>query len=146
MGSGRQLLYRRNRALIDLVDAIGDESALRVGGEGFRSESGEGMILEKNVFVERVLPGSVIRRLSEEEMAAYRRPFANPGEDRRPTLTWPRTIPIEGKPADVMKVLKTMRLGLPTPTSRSSLSTQIQARSWSAGSGNFAVPGRTRPK
>src|SRR5262249_24357202 len=83
MGSGRQLLYRRNRAspLIDLVDAIGNESALRVGGEGFRSESGEGMILEKNVFVERVLPGSVIRRLSEEEMAAYRRPFANPGEE-----------------------------------------------------------------
>src|SRR5262245_40974509 len=64
------------------------------------------MILEKNVFVERVLPGSVIRRLSEEEMAAYRRPFANPGEDRRPTLTWPRMIPIEGKPADVMKVVK----------------------------------------
>lgn len=108
MGSGRQLLYRRNRAspLIDLVDAIGNESALRVGGEGFRSESGEGMILEKNVFVERVLPGSVIRRLSEEEMAAYRRPFANPGEDRRPTLTWPRMIPIEGKPADVMKVVE----------------------------------------
>src|SRR5262245_7465172 len=66
----------------------------------------EGMILEKNVFVERVLPGSVIRRLSEEEMAAYRRPFANPGEDRRPTLTWPRMIPIEGKPADVMKVVE----------------------------------------
>ena len=64
------------------------------------------MILEKNVFVERVLPGSVIRRLSEEEMAAYRRPFANPGEDRRPTLTWPRMIPIEGKPADVMKVVE----------------------------------------
>jgi haloalkane dehalogenase len=108
MGSGRQLLYRRNRAspLIDLIDAIGNESALRVGGEGFRSESGEGMILEKNVFVERVLPGSVIRRLSEEEMAAYRRPFANPGEDRRPTLTWPRMFPIEGKPADVMKVVE----------------------------------------
>jgi hypothetical protein len=95
MGSGRQLLYRRNRAspLIDLIDAIGNESALCVGGEGFRSEGSEGMILEKNVFVERVLPGSVIRRLSEEEMAAYRRPFANPGEDRRPTLTWPRMIP-----------------------------------------------------
>ena len=106
MGSGRQLLYRRNRAspLIDLIDAIGNESALRVGGEGFRSESGEGMILEKNVFVERVLPGSVIRRLSEEEMAAYRRPFANPGG--RPTLTWPRMIPIEGKHADVMKVVE----------------------------------------
>jgi len=74
--------------------------------QGFRSEDGEEMVLEKNIFVERVLPGSVIRRLSEEEMAAYRRPFANPGEDRRPTLTWPRMIPIEGKPADVVKVVE----------------------------------------
>jgi hypothetical protein len=70
--------------------------------QGFRSESGEEMILEKNMFVERVLPASIIRRLSEEEMAAYRKPFASPGEDRRPTLTWPRMIPIEGKPADIM--------------------------------------------
>src|SRR5262249_21607531 len=108
MGSGRQLLYRRNRAspLIDLVDAIGNESALRVGGEGFRSEGGEGMMLEKIVLVEGWRPASVIRRLREEEMAASRRPFANPGEDRRPTLTWPGMFPIEGKPADVMKVVE----------------------------------------
>jgi haloalkane dehalogenase len=64
------------------------------------------MILEQNMFVERVLPASVMRRLSEEEMAAYRKPFASPGEDRRPTLTWPRMIPIEGKPADVVKVVE----------------------------------------
>jgi hypothetical protein len=74
--------------------------------QGFRSESGEEMILEKNMFVERVLPASIIRRLSEEEMAAYRKPFASPGEDRRPTLTWPRMIPIEGKPADMVKVVE----------------------------------------
>ena len=64
------------------------------------------MILEKNMFIERVLPNSIIRRLSEEEMAAYRKPFARPGEDRRPTLTWPRMIPIEGEPADMVKVVE----------------------------------------
>jgi len=63
-------------------------------------------VLVKNTFVERVLPGSVIRRMSDEEMAEYRRPFANPGEDRRPTLTWPRQIPIEGQPADVVAVVE----------------------------------------
>ena len=81
------------------------ENARRVF-QGFRSESGEEMILEKNMFVERVLPNSIIRRLSEQEMAAYRKPFARAGEDRRPTLTWPRMIPIEGKPADVVKVVE----------------------------------------
>lgn len=54
------------------------------------------MILEKNVFVERILPSSVLRKLSKEEMNMYRKPFTNPGEDRRPTLTWPRQIPIKG--------------------------------------------------
>lgn len=74
--------------------------------QGFRSDGGEDMVLAKNVFVERVLPGSVLRKMSEEEMAEYRRPFANPGEDRRPTLTWPRQIPIEGQPADVAAVVE----------------------------------------
>jgi len=73
--------------------------------QGFRSPGGEDMVLQKNIFVERVLPGSVLRPLSEEEMAEYRRPFANPGEDRRPTLTLPRQIPIEGEPADVVQVV-----------------------------------------
>ncbi len=74
--------------------------------QGFRSEGGEDMILQKNVFVERVLPGSVIRKITEAEMAEYRRPFIHPGEDRRPTLTWPRQIPVEGHPADVVKVVE----------------------------------------
>ena len=73
--------------------------------QGFRSESGESMILEKNVFVERVLPGSIRRELSEQEMAEYRRPFSEPGEGRRPTLTWPREIPVEGEPADVTGIV-----------------------------------------
>ncbi|MBP6816778.1 MAG: haloalkane dehalogenase [Burkholderiaceae bacterium] len=70
--------------------------------QNFRSEGGEAMVLEKNVFVERVLPGSIMRPLTPAEMDEYRRPFVNPGEDRRPTLTWPREIPIEGEPADVV--------------------------------------------
>jgi haloalkane dehalogenase len=74
--------------------------------QGFRSDKGEEMILTNNMFVERVLPGSILRKLSDEEMAAYRKPFADPGEDRRPTLTWPRMIPIEGEPADVVKVVE----------------------------------------
>ncbi len=74
--------------------------------QGFRSEAGEEMVLEKNVFVERVLPGSVLRELTEAEMEVYRRPFAIPGEDRRPTLTWPRQIPIEGEPAEVVELVQ----------------------------------------
>ena len=74
--------------------------------QGFRSEAGEDMVLEKNIFVERVLPGSVLRGLTDEEMAVYRRPFANAGEDRRPTLTWPRQIPLDGEPADVVAVAR----------------------------------------
>ncbi|MAH87079.1 MAG: haloalkane dehalogenase [Kiloniella sp.] len=70
--------------------------------QGFRSENGEAMVLDKNIFVERVLPGSILRSLSDAEMDAYRTPFANPGEDRRPTLSWPRQIPIAGEPADVV--------------------------------------------
>ena len=73
--------------------------------QGLRSPAGEEMILEKNVFVERVLPGSVLRSLNEEEMTVYRRPFAERGEGRRPTLTWPRQIPIEGEPAAVHSIV-----------------------------------------
>ncbi|HIF86291.1 MAG TPA: haloalkane dehalogenase [Gammaproteobacteria bacterium] len=74
--------------------------------QGLRSPAGEEMILEKNVFVESVLPGSILRELSSEEMEVYRRPFKNPGEDRRPTLTWPRQIPIEGEPQEVVDVVR----------------------------------------
>jgi haloalkane dehalogenase len=74
--------------------------------QGFRSEAGEEMILTKNLFVEGVLPSAVLRDLTEEEMAVYRKPFAEAGEDRRPTLSWPRQIPIEGRPADVVKVVE----------------------------------------
>ena len=73
--------------------------------EGLRSAAGEEMVLEKNLFVEAVLPASVIRTLTAEEMAEYRRPFAEPGEARRPTLTWPRQIPIDGEPVEVREIV-----------------------------------------
>ena len=73
--------------------------------QGFRSGSGESMILENNLFVERVLPGSIIRDLTEQEMDVYRRPFLETGESRRPTLTWPREIPLDGQPADVVRIV-----------------------------------------
>jgi len=69
--------------------------------QAMRSPAGEEMVLVKNVFVERILPASVLRGLTPDEMARYREPFAEAGESRRPTLQWPREIPIDGEPADV---------------------------------------------
>lgn len=74
--------------------------------QAFRSPAGEKLVLEQNAFVEQVLPGAVLRDLTDEEMAEYRRPFARPGEDRRPTLTWPCEIPIAGEPEDVVKIVE----------------------------------------
>ncbi len=74
--------------------------------QALRSEAGESLILEKNIFIERILPASIIRDLTDEEMTEYRRPFLEAGEARRPTLTWPRQIPIEGEPADVAEVAR----------------------------------------
>ena len=73
--------------------------------QGFRSEAGETMVLERNIFVERVLPGSTINGISDEAMEVYRRRYAEPGESRRPTLSWPREIPIEGEPPDVVALV-----------------------------------------
>ena len=73
--------------------------------QALRSPAGEEMILTKNVFVERILPASVLRGLAPEEMDKYREPFRQPGESRRPMLTWPREIPIEGEPADVTEIV-----------------------------------------
>lgn len=70
-----------------------------------RSQAGEEIVLTKNVFVERILPASIIRELSEEEMAVYRKPYLDSGESRRPTLTWPREVPFDGEPADVAAVV-----------------------------------------
>jgi haloalkane dehalogenase len=70
-----------------------------------RSPAGEELILQKNVFVERILPAATLRKLGDEEMEAYRRPWREPGEGRRPMLTWPREIPVGGEPADVVALV-----------------------------------------
>jgi len=72
---------------------------------GFRSPRGERMVLEHNIFIEDVLPAQIQRALSDEEMDHYRAPFVNPGESRRPMLSWPRNLPIDGEPADVVAVV-----------------------------------------
>lgn len=73
--------------------------------EAIRSPMGERMVLQENLFIEARLPGAVLRTLTAEEMDHYRRPFANRGEDRRPTLSWPRSLPLDGEPADVANVV-----------------------------------------
>ena len=73
--------------------------------QAMRSDSGEEIILKKNAFVDRILPGSVLRELSQQEMDIYRKPYLEEGESRRPTLTWPREIPIEGNPQDVFELV-----------------------------------------
>ncbi|MEV0074295.1 haloalkane dehalogenase [Amycolatopsis sp. NPDC050768] len=80
--------------------------SFRATFQGFLSPQGEAMILDGNAFVEQVLPGAVLRDLSDEEMAVYRAPYRTPGESRRPTLSWPRQLPIEGEPADVVAIVE----------------------------------------
>jgi len=72
--------------------------------QGFRSPAGEEMIIEKNLFIEAVLPGSILRKLSDEEMNEYRRPFKDK-KTRQPTLDWPRQIPLENEPPEICKIV-----------------------------------------
>jgi len=72
--------------------------------QGFRSPAGEEMIFEKNLFIEAVLPGSILRKLSDAEMNEYRRPF-NDKKSRRPTLDWPRQIPLENNPPEICRIV-----------------------------------------
>ena len=74
----------------------------------FRSDAGEELVLDKNFFVERVFAGDVgmHRALEKQELDTYIKPFKEEGESRRPTLTWPRQIPIEGKPKEVVEIVK----------------------------------------
>lgn len=74
--------------------------------QALRSEAGEELILKKNVFVEKILPASIKRSLTDVEMNTYRAPFSTPGEDRRAMLSWPRSIPIDGSPADVVTIVE----------------------------------------
>ena len=99
----RALIYME--ALVCPVSWADWPEAARQIFQALRSPAGEVIILEKNVFVERILPASIQRQLSEGEMAVYLAPYREPGESRRPTLTWPREIPIEGDPADVHAIV-----------------------------------------
>lgn len=74
--------------------------------QAMRSPKGEDLILTRNVFVERILPGSILRQLEESELQEYRRPFSEAGEGRRPMLSWPRQLPIDGEPADIVEVVQ----------------------------------------
>src|SRR5262249_47470951 len=87
----------------DHWDSIGPN--MRSVLQALRSEAGDTMVLRDNFFVEQILPKAVMRKLTAEEMAEYRRPFAEPGEGRRPMLTWVRQIPIDGEPADVAEIV-----------------------------------------
>ena len=77
-----------------------------------RSPAGEKLVLEKNIFVEEILPRSILRNLTEREMEQYRLPYTEPGESRRPTLSWPRQIPVAGEPAEVVSLIRDYGLWL----------------------------------
>ena len=83
------------------MDPIVSEAMKRI-----RSSEGESLILEGNIFVEEMLPSRMLRKLTQEEMAEYRRPFLHPGEDRRPTLTWPRELAVGGEPEHMVEIIQ----------------------------------------
>ena len=111
LGFHRATRYPKQIQAIAYMEAIAmpmrweDFGAVEVIFRDLRSEKGEQMILDENFFVEKILPLSIIRKLSEQEMSAYRAPFLA-REDRLPTLLWPRQIPIEGEPADVSAIVE----------------------------------------
>ena len=74
--------------------------------QGLRGDGGEEMILKKNIFVEKILPASILKRVTKEDMDEYRRPFIDEGTARLPTLVWPRQLPIDNEPRDVCKVVE----------------------------------------
>ena len=113
--------------------------------QGFRSAKGEDLVLQRNMFVEAVLPSSILRDLTEEEMIAYRAPFDTP-EHRQPTLNWPRQIPIEGSRRIWSRWSRPMAHLWPPAQYPNCLSMPIRGRFWSVSSGSFAAAGPTRPR
>ena len=91
-------------ALVSPVEWSEWPEAARGIFQGFRSEKGEDLVLSRNLFVEAVLPNSIIRKLTDEEMDHYRAPFSTP-DDRQPTLNWPRQIPIDGEPVEMVQLV-----------------------------------------
>lgn len=78
----------------------------RLRFQAVRSAAGEELVLQQNIFIEQSLVKGTLRQLRDEELAEYRRPFLEAGEGRRPMLTWPRQIPIDGEPANVVKIFE----------------------------------------
>jgi haloalkane dehalogenase len=111
LGFHRATRYPKQIQAIAYMEAIAMPMRWEDFGEveavfrGLRSEKGEQMILDENFFVEKILPLSIIRKLSQQEMATYRAPFLA-REARLPTLVWPRQIPIEDEPADVTAIVE----------------------------------------
>ena len=115
LGFNRAARYPEQIKAIAYMEAIlmplrWEDFSLVGGGifQALRSEKGERIVLDENFFVETILPRSIIRKLSVQEMSAYRAPFLA-RETRLPTLTWPRQIPIEGEPADVTAIVDSYR-------------------------------------
>ncbi len=97
--------------------------------QGFRSAAGEEMILDSNMFVERVLPASILRKLDPAEMDGIPPAIRRPREDRWPTLAWPREIPIDGEPAEIVALAPPMPNGWQRTMCRNCSSTPSPARS-----------------
>ena len=100
-------------AFVKSLRMADQEEKVRQMFQALRSPAGDQMVLEENMFVERVLPSMIMRELTDKEMAVYRAPFLQPGESRRPTLTWPRQVPFDGEPADVHKIVEQYSNWLP---------------------------------
>ncbi|MCU1259389.1 MAG: haloalkane dehalogenase [Bryobacterales bacterium] len=81
---------------------------------GVRSEEGEELVVQQNIFIEQSIVRGTMRPYTDAEMAEYRRPFLQPGEGRRPMLTWPRQLPIGGEPSDVVAIVDAYAVWLST--------------------------------
>jgi haloalkane dehalogenase len=92
-------------AVLETVSWSESSEVARERFQAMRSPQGEQMVLQQNSFIEFNLPKTVLRTLSEEEMNQYRRPYTEPGEGRRPMLSWARQLPIEGEPADITAII-----------------------------------------
>ena len=103
---GRVLGVAYMESIVQTISWDSWPEAARPIFQAMRSNAGEELVLDKNIFVERILPASILRDLTDEEMATYRAPYLEPGESRRPTLTWPREIPVDGEPADVAGIVE----------------------------------------
>lgn len=91
------------------------------------------MVLEKNMFVEGLFPNSVMRPLGDAEMDVYRRPFRNAGEDRRPTLSWIRQVPLDGEPAELAEIMNSYAAWLSTDASMPKLYVKVDPGAIMAG-------------